>query len=200
MEKFMSFIQKMKSKFSSERGDIGETLTIVFVAVCAIGIMTVLPLMQVADSNDDVAQLVVQSATTDFINDVRTTGILNMDKYSKFVQDISSTGYAYDVSIELGILDENPGKKVTQVESTKIGENLYYWYYNSQTMDLMNPSSGETRTIALKEGDMIKVTVTSRGSNISEQLSGWAYQTSDVDTSSTVAEGSGLVTVDGKEE
>ena len=103
-------------------------ITVVAIALAAI-LMFVFPLMTMSDRTDDVSQLTIETATTEFVDDVRTTGKLTMDKYSKFVENISSTGNSYDVEMDLQVLDENPGKKTTQAESTKIGENVYYSMY-----------------------------------------------------------------------
>ena len=87
--------------------------------------------MAMADRSDDVSTLAVQTATTDFVDKVRTTGKLTIDDYDKYVSTISSTGNSFDVDLELQILDENPGVKTTQTEMTKIGENLYYNEYTN---------------------------------------------------------------------
>ena len=108
---------------------MGDTLITVIAIVLAAVLMFVFPLMTMSDRTDDVSQLSVETATTDFVDDVRTTGKLTMDKYSKFVENISATGNSYDVEMELNVLDENPGKKTTQAEKTKIGENVYYTMY-----------------------------------------------------------------------
>ena len=65
---------------------MGDTLiTVVAIALAAI-LMFVFPLMTMSDRTDDVSQLTVETATTEFVDDVRTTGKLTMDKYSKFVR------------------------------------------------------------------------------------------------------------------
>ena len=111
---------------------MGDTLiTVIAIALAAV-LMFVFPLMTMSDRTDDVSQLTVDTATTEFVDDVRTTGKLTMDKYSKFVENINSTGNTYDVEMEIKTLDENPGKKTTQASSTKIGENVYYSTYTSR--------------------------------------------------------------------
>ena len=87
---------------------MGDTLITVIAIVLAAVLMFVFPLMTMSDRTDDVSQLSVETATTDFVDDVRTTGKLTMDKYSKFVENISATGNSYDVEMELNVLDENP--------------------------------------------------------------------------------------------
>ena len=79
---------------------MGDTLITVIAIVLAAVLMFVFPLMTMSDRTDDVSQLSVETATTDFVDDVRTTGKLTMDKYSKFVENISATGNSYDVEME----------------------------------------------------------------------------------------------------
>ena len=53
----------------------------------------------------------------------------------------------YNVDIEVQHLDENPGKKTTQTERDKIGENVYYSVYTSQIEEAMEKS--ETKQVLL---------------------------------------------------
>ena len=94
-------------------------------------LMFVFPLMSISERTDDVSQLSVQTATTEFVDKVRTTGKLTLDDYDKYVQTITSTGNSFEVSMQAQILDENPGVKTTQAETTKIGENVYYNLYTA---------------------------------------------------------------------
>ena len=100
---------------------MGDTLITVVAIVLAATLMFVFPLMTMSNRADDVSQLSVQSLTTQFVDDVRTTGKITSDKYNKFVENIHSTGNTYDVEIEVKVRDENPGKKTTQANSKKIG-------------------------------------------------------------------------------
>lgn len=176
---------------------MGDTLiTIIAIALAAV-LMFVFPLMTMSDRTDDVSKLAVETATTEFVDDVRTTGKLTMDKYSKFVENISSTGNSYDVEMELNVLDENPGKKTTQAEATKIGENVYYTMYTSQILDAINPSSGQTKTLALKEGDMFSASVKNTNTTLSQQLKNFFYSVTGNDTYTIAAQHGGMVTANG---
>ena len=176
---------------------MGDTLITVIAIVLAAVLMFVFPLMTMSDRTDDVSQLTVETATTEFVDDVRTTGKLTMDKYSQFVQGISSTGNSYDVEMELQVLDENPGKKTTQAESTKIGENVYYTMYTSQILDTINPSAGTTKTLALKEGDIFSASVKNTNTTMSQQLKNFFYSVTGNDTYTIAAEHGGIVTANG---
>lgn len=176
---------------------MGDTLiTVIAIALAAV-LMFVFPLMTMSDRTDDVSQLTVETATTEFVDDVRTTGKLSMDKYSQFVEDISATGNSYDVEMQLQVLDENPGKKTTQAEPTKIGENVYYTMYTSQILDTINPSSGVTKTLALKEGDIFSVSVRNTNTTMSQQLKNFLYSVTGNDTYVVAAEHGGIVTANG---
>ena len=45
-----------------------------------------------SDRTDDISQLTVEKAVTEFVDDIRTTGKLTMDKYSKLVETLATTG------------------------------------------------------------------------------------------------------------
>ena len=110
---------------------MSDTLvTIIAIALAAI-LMFIFPLMTMSDRTDDVAQLTVDTATTEFVDDIRTTGKITPEKYNQFLETIGSTGNTYNVEMEAQILDENPGKKTTQTQREKIGENVYYSVYTS---------------------------------------------------------------------
>lgn len=169
-------------------------ITVIAIALAAI-LMFVFPLMTMSDRTDDVSQLATETATTEFVDNVRTTGKLTLDNYSQFVENISSTGNSYDVEMELQVLDENPGKKTTQAEATKIGENVYYTMYTSQILDELDNSASGTK--ALKEGDIFSVSVKNTNTTLSQQLKNFFYSVTGNDTYTIAAEHAGIVTANG---
>ncbi len=172
---------------------MGDSLITIVAIFLAAVLMFVFPLMAMSERTDDVAQLAVQTATTDFVDNVRTTGKLTSDDYEKFMQTITSTGNSFDVDIEIQILDENPGVKTTQAEMTKIGENLYYNLYTSQIEEKLNNNG----RITLKEGDMVSVTVKNTNQTISQILKNFFYQLSGNETYQITAQNAGIVNVNG---
>lgn len=173
---------------------MGDTLiTIIAIALAAV-LMFVFPLMTMADRTDDISQLAVKTATTEFVDDVRTTGKLTMDKYGKFVETISATGNSYDVEMEAQILDENPGKKTTQATYTKIGENVYYTQYTSQILDDLEGNDGKK---PLKEGDIFSVNVKNTNRTLAQQLKNFFYSVTGNDIYSIAASHGGIVTANG---
>ena len=134
---------------------MSDTLvTIIAIALAAI-LMFIFPLITMSDRTDDVSQLTVDTATTEFVDDIRTTGKISADKYNQFLETIASTGNTYNVEMEVQVLDENPGKKTTQVDRDKIGENVYYSVYTSQIQDKLD----NDKVYKLKEGDIVSVNV-----------------------------------------
>ena len=174
---------------------MGDTLiTVIAIALAAV-LMFVFPLMTMSDRTDDVSQLSVETATTEFVDNVRTTGKLTLENYSKFVENISSTGNSYDVEMEIQVLDENPGKKTTQAEASKIGENVYYTMYTSQILDELDNSRNGTKT--LKEGDIFSASVKNTNTTLSQQLKNFFYTVTGNDTYTIAAEHAGIVTANG---
>lgn len=172
---------------------MGDSLITIVAIFLAAVLMFVFPLMSMSERTDDVSQLAVQTATTEFVDKVRTTGKLTLDDYDKFVATLSSTGNSFDVDVEIQQLDENPGVKTTQAEMTKIGENLYYSFYTSQVEAMLQ----EKAKITLKEGDRISVTVKNTNQTISQILKNFFYQIAGNDTYQIAAQHSGIVTAKG---
>ena len=167
-------------------------ITIIAIFLAAI-LMFVFPLMSMSERTDDVSQLAVNTATTEFVDTIRTTGKLTLDDYDKYIQTITATGNSFQVDMLVQVLDENPGVKTTQAEMTKIGENLYYNLYTSQIEDTLQ-SNGR---ITLKEGDLVSVSVKNTNQTISQLLKNFFYQISGNDTYQIAAQHAGMVTVNG---
>ena len=157
---------------------MGDSLITIVAVFLAAVLMFVFPLMAMSERADDISQLSVQTATTEFVNNVGSTGKLTASDYEKFLETITSTGNSFEVDIEILILDENPGVKTTQAEMTKIGENFFYTLYTSQVEERLNNNG----RITLKEGDMISVKVKNTNQTISQTLKNFFYQLSGNDT------------------
>lgn len=172
---------------------MGDSLITIVAIFMAGTLMFVFPLMSLSERTDDIAQLTVSTATTEFVDDVRTTGKLTLEKYEKFVQTIASTGNSFDIDMQIQQLDENPGVKVTQAEVTKIGENVYYNKYTSQIEEELNKNS----KIKLKEGDIFSTSVKNTNETIAQTLRNFFYQVTGNDSAQIVAKHGGVVTVNG---
>ncbi len=170
------------------------TITIIAIFLAAI-LMFVFPLMALSDRSDDVSQLSVQTMTTEFVDNVKKTGKLTEQNYSKFIEQISATGNTYDVELKVQVLDENLGKKAQSVKMDKIGENEYYTMYTTQVEEAMKLSKG---TYSLKEGDRISVSVKNTNTTISQELKNFLYKITGNQSSQISAEAAGMITTNGK--
>lgn len=173
---------------------MGDSLITVVVIVLAAVLMFVFPLLTVSENSDSTAQLSVQNATTEFVENIRSTGKLTQDAYDKYIQTINSTGNTFDVQIEIQVLDENPGVKTTQTDQTKIGENIYYTEYTSQVLSQINGNKGKK---ILKEGDIVTVKALNTNTTIAQTLRNFLYKTAGVNSSSIAASHSAVVTSTG---
>lgn len=172
---------------------MGDSLMVIVVIFLAAIVMFVFPLMSLSERTDDISQLSVQTTTTEFVDRIRTTGKITLDDYEKYMSTIVATGNSFEVEMLIQQLDENPGKKTTQAETTKIGENLYYNKYTSQIEDELN-SKGR---IILKEGDLVSVTVKNTNKTIAQLLRNFFYMVSGNDSYQISAGHAGVVAVNG---
>ena len=172
---------------------MGDTLITVVAIFLAAILMLVFPLMSLAERTDDISQLAVQTATTEFVDNVRTTGKMTLDDYQALLSDITATGNTFSTEVLIQQLDENPGVKTTQAEATKIGENLYYNIYTTQVEEQLY----DTGRINLKEGDIVTVTVRNTNQTIAQLLRNFIYVITGNDTYQIVGQHSGVVAVNG---
>ncbi len=172
---------------------MGDSLITVVVIVLAAVLMFVFPLLTVSENSDSTAQLSVQNATTEFVENIRSTGKLTQNAYDKYIQTINSTGNTFDVQIEIQVLDENPGVKTTQTDRTKIGENIYYTQYTTQ---VLNDIKNNNKKI-LKEGDIVTVKALNTNTTIAQTLRNFLYKTAGNNSSSIAASHSAVVTSNG---
>lgn len=169
-------------------------ITIIAIFLAAI-LMFVFPLMTLADRNDDIANLTIQTTTSEFVDEIRRTGKLTSDEYNSFVSAISATGNSYDIEMQFKILDENPAKKTSQTTGvTVIGENVYYSVYTTQIENRL----GTDKQYVLKEGDIVSVSVKNRGATLAQTLRNVYYKVTGNDSYTVFASSAGVVIVNGK--
>ena len=172
---------------------MGDSLiTIVAIFLAAI-LMFVFPLMSISERNDDIAQLGVQTATIEFVENVGSTGKITLADYDAYLQSLVATGNSYDVEMEVKVLDENPGKKTTWAVTDKIGENIYYSVYTSQIQDVLTTDN----KYVLKEGDFVTVSVKNTHTTISQMLINFFYTVTGQDTYQVMAQHATMVKSNG---
>lgn len=172
-------------------------ITVIAIFLAAI-LMFIFPLMSIAERSDDISQLTVQSAVTEFVNTAVGTGKITMNEYNKLISKIEATGNKYDVEIEIKVLDENIGKKSAWTQKQVIGENNYYSVYTSQIMNYMASMEGDGDGVyTMKEGDIISVSAKNSNKTLSQTIRGIFYSISGNGTYQISAQSSGMVTSNG---
>lgn len=172
---------------------MGDTVVTIIAIFLAAILMFVFPLMSISERTDDISQLKVQTATVEFIDNIRTTGKITQENYDSYVSTLATTGNTYDIELEVKVLDENPGKKTSQVDQTKIGENIYYSEYTSQIEDKI----AKNGLMKLKEGDMVSASVKNTNTTISQMLKNFFYSVTGNETYKVTASHSGVVMANG---
>ena len=170
-----------------------STSTIIAIFVAAV-LLFVVPIVTLTTRNDNVTQENVKQIVEEFVTDIKNTGTLTTEKYQNFENRLSATGNTYNIEMEIQHLDENPGKKLTQANYTKIGENVYYSEYTTQILDKILTNGS---TITLKEGDMVYVGVSNENSTAAQNLKGSLLNFSNAGEEAVSAKSSGLVNVNG---
>ena len=168
---------------------MSDTLITVVAIILAAGLIFVVPLMTMADRFDATTQEQVEALVADFVDEIRTTGKITEEKYNKFLENLSATGYTFATEMEVKNLDENPGKKTLQSTKDKIGENVYYSEYTSQIEEILESKKVKN----LKSGDIVLVTVKNTDLTLAEQLKKFMYEIVGNDSASVVASKAGMV-------
>ena len=166
--------------------------SIIGIGIAAV-LMFIFPLITMSDRTDDISQLTVEIATTEFVDDIRQSGKITADRYGQFIQNIGSTGNTYNVQMEVRILDENPSRKVAETQS-KTSENVYYSVYNSQIEEILI----QDRDYYLKEGDIVIVSVKNTNQTIAQQLKNFFYKVVGKDTYTIASSHGGMVAATAK--
>lgn len=172
---------------------MSDTLITVVAIFLSVILLVVLPLTVASQRVDNVSKLDVETLTSDFIDQIRTTGKLTQEDYDQFLEKLTATGNTYDINMEFKILDENPGKKTTQTVRDKIGENVYYSVYTSQIKESLENNG----IYLLKEGDIVSANVKNTNLTIGQQLKSFAYKVIGNNEYTISASKSGLVVGNG---
>lgn len=177
------------------------TVSVIGIVVAAI-IMFIVPVILIADRSDDISQLVVQTATAEFVDDVVKTGQITDSRYQEFINSLSSSGNTYEIDMEVKILDENTAKKVTDYYPNKVGNNTYYSIFTSQIENKLGKSAESTANnnngkLILKQGDQILITVRNSSLTFSQALKSFYYNVKGDDMHIITATASGTVAING---
>lgn len=164
--------------------------------VISVIIMFIFPLMVMSDRADDLSQLTVEIATTEFVDEIRTTGKITRDRYNAYLYSLGTTGNTYNVEIEIKILDENPARRVTEEGGSNgnVGQNQFYSVYTSEIEAKLDTDEGEYR---LKEGDVVSISAKNTNLTLKQQLNNFFYIVTGNDTYTIASSHAGVVATTG---
>ena len=166
-------------------------ITIIVIVVVAL-VMFAFPLITTANQNDKITQSSVQAIVSDFVNNAAKEGKITTENYDNFIQRLYATGNTYNIDLEVQVLDDNPGKKGTNIDT--IGENIYYSVYTNTIQNEL-----ETKNVyLLKQGDYVKARVQNTNVTFGTQLKNLLYSLVGKDTIVIEAKDSALVIKTGK--
>lgn len=172
-----------------------DTTTSVIAIILAAILMLLVPLVIIADRNDDLAVLSVQTLTAEFVDEIIKTGKLTEEEYQRFINSLSTTGNTYEINIEIKILDDNTAKRQTMLTGS-VGENSYYSIYTTQIEDKLF-SNENNKEIILKEGDIVSVEARNNSKTLSQSLKNIYYAIKDEELHIIVGAGTGTVSKNG---
>lgn len=172
-----------------------EDTTISIIAIfLAIITMFVVPFITIADRADDISQLIVQTTTNSFVDDIIKSGKITTAKYERFLEELGTSMNTYNIDMELKILDPNVSKRTTDNNYT-IGKNVYYSIFLSQIEEKLEQSA--TQEIILKEGDIISVTVKNSSTTLSQSIRSIYYKTKGEQIHIIAGTASGIIAING---
>lgn len=165
-------------------------ITIVAIFLAAI-LMFIFPLMSVSERNDDIAQSVVQTATSELVDKIATKGRITQTDYDQYLAKIATTGNTYDVEIEVQKLDENYGKKSATTSADMVGENSRYSVFTTDILGQVYNGAGNT--YLLNKGDNIIITVKNTNTTMAQTLRAFFYKVTGNGTYQIAASASSMV-------
>lgn len=182
----------------------GNSTPSVIIVLAIVVILTAGMIVTLQTRVDNVSQQEAQKMVESFVADVANTGTLTRDKFQALQNELNAkTGKNCDIEIEAQVLDENPGKKTAQANYTKIGENVYVVYTDTQILPQIGIAVGNASvdssndTYIFKPGDIFSCTVKSDDST-AQDLKGSVLNYSNSGEEVLSATSSAMCTVYGK--
>lgn len=181
---------------------MSDTLITMIAIFLAAILMFIFPLMSVSERNDDIAQSVVQTATSEFVDKISITGAIKPSDYEAYQAKLNSTGNSYLIEIEVQHIDENPGKKAVATSGDLIGENVRYSTFTTEILNEMYYKNAATnpngQDYLLNKGDNVIVTVKNTNRTMAQVLRTTFYKIAGQETSQVAASASSLVVNKGR--
>lgn len=133
---------------------MGDSLSTVFTMIIAAIVMFLFPMLDSFERQDDLSYMAVYTATVDFVDAVRNTGVLTKEMYDSYLTQILGTGNTYDVTLE------HREYKVVPGAAAGTSEIVYLNHYSSEIEDYLYSDSVDTPyKYPFNKGDYFYVSV-----------------------------------------
>lgn len=163
---------------------MNDTWILVIAIGTAVVLIFVIPLMTIADRNDDTAQMVVQTALTEWGDKIATTGKITQADANVFIEKATSTRNMVAYDLQIKATDSNLSAKAALTQRDKTGENASYYIYNSQIEEAWE-KNGE---YICNPGEEIKLTAYKTNKSPGEELHSAFLPTTGSDDYQRIAE------------
>ncbi|WP_433708990.1 hypothetical protein [Paenibacillus illinoisensis] len=143
---------------------MGNPFLKVFMVVVALVLIFLWPISSGLNKQDDISEIVVLNAVTQFVDSVRDKGYITPTMYNEFVEQMALTANTYDIQMEHRHKRYDPIYDDAGVYLGGFNVN-YESFYNAQINDKLFPrNSAEkiespTRVYKLATGDFFSVVV-----------------------------------------
>ncbi|MGC6586205.1 hypothetical protein ACPV3A_14705 [Paenibacillus sp. Dod16] len=160
-------------------------VTGIFAALLTVLLLFLFPLYEQARSQDKIANAIVQSASTQFIDSARTKGYITPQMWNDFNSQLAATGNQYDVKLEHLHKLISPNYSDPADPATFQGDFTTYYtaYFNDQIMPVMFPNNNTvpiddaSRRYIMQVGDYIGINLTNTNRTAATQL--WDFLMND---------------------
>ncbi len=172
---------------------MGDSLMTIIAIFLAVILMFLFPMLSVSERADDISQLAVETAVTEFVDNSRAIGKVTVANYEKLVNALNATGNSYTIEMERKVLDENVGKKTAWANGKVIGENVHYSIYTSQILEDLLKNEDHR----MKEGDYFYCSAKNDNTTMSQTLRSVFYSISSNNSYQVGADHGGTVNATG---
>lgn len=163
---------------------MSETFITIIAIMSAVVLMFAVPFIATANQNEKITQSAIQTILDNFTNTVAREGKISKSTYNDLIEELHATGNTYDVSLEVQLIDDNPGAKGDNKDV--IGENIYYSEYTSTIVEKLNEGD-----YLLHQGDYVIANVKNTNVTTMTAIKNFFYglvgkETIALDASSTI--------------
>ena len=74
-----------------------ESTTDIIGIFAAVALMFLVPLVLLADRNDDISQLIANSATSSFVENIIKTGTITSEDYANYINQLNKVNYWFNL-------------------------------------------------------------------------------------------------------